>query len=103
MSDFVTVAQSADIPDGAGECVRVAGRDIALFRTGEELHAIDNTCPHAGAPLCDGYLDGSVVTCPWHCWQFDVTNGECLTVSGLEVQRYPVRVENGEVQVQVEG
>ncbi|MBV9867910.1 MAG: nitrite reductase small subunit NirD [Abitibacteriaceae bacterium] len=102
MSEFVTVAQCESLSDGVGECVRIGNKQIALFRLGEEFYAIDNECPHSGGPLCDGFTEGHKVMCPWHCWEFNITNGECLTVAGFDVESYPVRIENGTVQIQIE-
>ena len=102
MSEFVSVLQSDALADGAGERVQVEDKDIALFRIGDKFYAIDNECPHSGGPLAYGFLDGETVMCPWHCWQFDLKNGECLTIAGFDVQCYPVRVENGTVQINPE-
>lgn len=49
---------------------------VAVYHLGGRLHAISDTCPHAGASLCEGELDGDVVTCPRHGSQFRVTDGE---------------------------
>lgn len=51
------------------------GGSIVVFRIGDRLHAIRDACPHAGASLADGVLDGTVITCPRHGSQFDVTTG----------------------------
>lgn len=51
------------------------GGSIAILRIGERLCAIRDECPHAGASLADGVLEGSIITCPRHGSQFDVTTG----------------------------
>lgn len=51
------------------------GGSIAVMRVSGRLHAIRDECPHAGASLADGTLDGSIITCPRHGSQFDVTTG----------------------------
>ena len=52
-------------------------------------------------PLGCGKLEGKLVTCPNHGWQFDVTDGKCITVDrcddGCLVDTYPVKIENGEI------
>ena len=101
MANFVKAAQVADVPPGAGRCVTVVGKEIALFNVDGTFHAIDNTCLHRGGPLAEGELDGTVVTCPWHGWQYDVTTGVNVTDDTEGVQRYDVRVEGGEVLVAV--
>jgi NAD(P)H-dependent nitrite reductase small subunit len=100
MADFVKVATVDEVAPGAGRCVEVGGRQIALFNVGGTIHAIDNVCPHRGGPLAEGDLDGTAVTCPWHAWQFDVTTGQSLT-DDLVVERYEVKVEGGDVFVGV--
>jgi len=71
---------------------------ILLVRTGGEVFAVDNRCPHEGYPLHTGTLAGCALTCPWHNWKFDVRDGSCLL--GEEgVRRYPVRVVDGMVEV----
>jgi nitrite reductase (NADH) small subunit len=100
MADFVKVAATGDIASGTGKMVQVNGREIALFNAGGTFYAIDNTCPHRGGPLAEGELEGKVVTCPWHSWQYDITSGESLT-DDLKVSCYAVRVEGDAVLLAV--
>lgn len=75
----IRVAALSDIPTGTAREVTVGERVIALFNVEGTLFALDGICPHSGGPLAKGRLVGSVVTCPWHGWQFDVTTGRhCL-------------------------
>lgn len=77
--------------------VGVDGRDVMLYRRGDEIFAIGNTCPHQGGSLCDGWVEGDIVTCPLHGWEFDLRSGACMTVPGERVARYTVGVEEGGV------
>jgi NAD(P)H-dependent nitrite reductase small subunit len=89
-----------EIPPGASKVVEVREHRVAIFNVAGALHAIDNTCPHQGGPLGEGYLeDGGVVSCPWHGWTFDVRTGVSPIDPELCVRRYPVRVENGEIVI----
>ena len=54
MAEFVSVGRVDDFTPGAGKMVVVSGRHVALFRLGDEFHALDNMCLHRGGPLCDG-------------------------------------------------
>ncbi len=101
MSETVILASADSLRDGDSRAVRVGDKELALFRVGDEFYAIDNECSHYGAALCDGWSDGKTVTCPWHCWQFDVTNGKCLTVEDYDVQSYVLRIEDGQVTVEI--
>lgn len=102
MPAFVTVASAEEIPPGDAKLVRLGRREIALFNVGGRYYAIDNVCHHRGAPLVDGDLEGTVVSCPWHGWRFDVTTGRNLFNPDTGVACFPVRVEGGEVQIGVE-
>ncbi len=99
MANFVKVAEVGDVPAGTSKCVEANGKQIALFNIGGTFHAIDNTCLHRGGPLAEGELDGTVVTCPWHGWQYDVTTGVNTMDESERVERYDVKVEAGAVYV----
>ena len=58
---------------------------MALFRRGGEVFAIGNACPHQGGSLCDGMVEGDIVICPLHGWEFDLRSGACMTVPGESV------------------
>jgi 3-phenylpropionate/trans-cinnamate dioxygenase ferredoxin component len=96
---FHKAARAADIPPGTGKVVVVGGKKVALFNVGGAFHAIDNTCPHQGGPLGEGYLAGRVVTCPYHFWQFDVVQGHSPEFPEARVDRFAVRVEGQEIFV----
>jgi nitrite reductase/ring-hydroxylating ferredoxin subunit len=99
MAEFIRVARAAELPPGSSIEVEVAGRVVALFNVGGKIHAISGICPHAGGPLGEGTLDGTVVTCPWHGWQFDVSTGQNLRSPSLVQERYQVKIEDGDVLV----
>jgi len=96
---FHKVARAADVPPGTGKVVDVNGVGVALFNVAGKFHAVGNACPHQGGPLGEGFLDGSVVTCPWHFWRFDVTKGHAPEFPEMTIDRFVVRVETGEVYV----
>jgi nitrite reductase/ring-hydroxylating ferredoxin subunit len=98
----------APIADFAGRLGYVGRVDespagpIALYHVHNRLWAIADTCPHAGASLCGGELDGDVLTCPLHGSQFRVTDGARLRgPADVEVQTFPVIVEAGEAFVEL--
>ncbi|TMQ17826.1 MAG: non-heme iron oxygenase ferredoxin subunit [Candidatus Rokuibacteriota bacterium] len=95
------VAEVADLPDGQGRVVDVAGRTLAVFNVGGTFYAIDNTCPHRGGPLGEGDTEGPIVICPWHGWRWDVTTGANANNPAVRVSCYPVSVEQGAVFVTV--
>ena len=100
---WVRVANEGDLPPGGcGEFV-AGGRIVALFNVDGRFHALDGICPHQGGPLGKGELIGSIVTCPWHGFQFDVTSGQHQTSKTLVHPTFPVKVEGGEVFVDIGG
>ena len=100
---YRTVAKVGDIPEGEGRAFEVEGRTIAVILENGTYYAIDDHCPHQGAPLCDGMIEGKTVTCLWHGWRFSLEDGRWLDSpkSKVRIGSYPVRVEGDEVQVQV--
>ena len=101
MPEFVKVADRAGVHVNSGKAFTVNGKEIALFNIDGAFHAIDNTCIHQGGPLGEGELEGTVVTCPWHAWQFDVTSGKLTTGAGAGVACYACRIECDDVLVAV--
>lgn len=90
------------VASGQSIAVKANGVQIALFNIDGQLHAVDNTCTHSGGPLGEGRLTCTVVTCPWHGAQFDVTTGECQAAPATtDVTTYPVQVEDGAVFVKL--
>ena len=101
MEGFVRVSSTTDVKPGRGIVVEVNGKTLAVFNVEGIFHAIDNTCIHRGGPLGEGDLEGSVVTCPWHGWQYDVATGICLANPSAKVERYEVVVDNTDVKVRL--
>jgi NADPH-dependent 2,4-dienoyl-CoA reductase/sulfur reductase-like enzyme/nitrite reductase/ring-hydroxylating ferredoxin subunit len=90
----------ADLPDGMRQ-VQIDGKPVLLVRRGDRISAIGATCPHAGANLAEGVLDGDRVICPWHKAAFCVETGRLLDPPAVDpVACYQVRRENGRVVVE---
>ena len=96
---IVRLGKASDVPLGKGRKMVASGRELAVFNVDGCFHAIDNTCTHRGGPLGEGELEGSVVTCPWHGWQYDVTTGVCVANPAAKVVRYEVQVDGIDVKV----
>ncbi len=101
MSEYVKVAQVSDLQPGTGKVVMVKDKAIALFNVDGTFYAIDNTCLHRGGPLGEGEMEGNVVTCPWHGWQYDVKTGVSETNPSVKAQTYQVKVDGSTVMVSV--
>lgn len=102
MSDFVKVATKSEVSLGSGIKVEIKGKEIAVFNVDGNFCAIDDTCPHRGGPLSEGSLEGNVVTCPWHGWQYDLTSGACLTNPAVQQTKYEVKVQGDDILVAAE-
>ena len=102
MNNWTDVAAEADLFDGAGIAVQAAGREIALFKIEDGVWAIDNLCSHGNAKLCDGFVDGHNVECPFHQAQFSLRDGSVQCAPATEpVRAWPVRIEGGRVYLQL--
>ncbi len=102
MSDsekFTKAISTAQLAPGAGACVEIAGRRIAIFNANGEYYAIDDECPHVGGPLSDGYITDCTITCPLHAWDFDLKTGQLDGDPDTCVQTYPVRIEGEDVLI----
>ena len=102
MSGFVSVGLIGDFAPGQGRMVTVNGRHVALFRLGDEFHAIDNLCLHKAGPLCEGFIDGNdVVTCPWHGWSYEIKTGTLVQDPRVGVSKHDVRVDGDVISVRL--
>ena len=91
-------ALDADFPVG----VDINGQKLGLFLLGDEVHALEDVCPHAYALLSQGFQEDGVIECPLHAARFDIATGKCLVdVGQRDLHRFPVRVTDGRVQVQI--
>ena len=102
MSEFLKALPIAELPAGQCREALVAGKAVALFNVDGSVYALSNTCIHRGGPLGQGSLSGTSVMCPWHAWTYDVTTGESTVNPDLKVDRYEVKVEDGQVLVRLD-
>jgi nitrite reductase (NADH) small subunit len=107
-----------ELPPGSRRIVELDGRSIGVFNVDGELYALRNSCPHRGAPLCEGTVGGTMLPsdphtyvygmenrllrCPWHGWEIDLASGRpALNDRPGGVRTYPVRVDDGRVVVEL--
>jgi nitrite reductase/ring-hydroxylating ferredoxin subunit len=98
---FVTVARVEDVPPGTLMQVRAGEEEIALAHVDGEFCATQGNCLHLEGPLGEGKLEGRVLTCPWHGWQYDACTGLNEFDHAIQLRTYEVRVEDGEIQVAI--
>lgn len=100
MSDWVNVASQEEFGPGQSRIVDVEDAEIAVFNLGGRYYAIENVCTHDGSTLSGGSVEGDEIICPRHGARFCIRTGEALTAPAYEpVDTFPVRVEQGMVQV----
>ena len=101
MGERIKVTAVSEIPDHQSKIVEVQGSQVAIFNLGSQFCAIENLCPHRGGPVGEGDLDGNIVTCPWHGWQFDVTTGVSPVNPAAKVKTFPCKVAGNDICIEV--
>jgi len=97
---FVAVAAVADIPDGTMRCVAIDRERVLLAHVEGRFYALRDMCGHRSAPLSRGRLIGTIVECPLHFAQFDVTSGRLVDGPiSADVPSYEAKVAGGVVLV----
>ena len=86
------------LPQAGGRALfEFDGKSLALFNVEGDVFAIDDSCPHQGASLCGGRLEGRVIQCCAHGLRFDLRSGYLLNSTQLKVANYPVEIIDGQV------
>ncbi len=89
-----------DLPQRQPTKKKLGETEVLLIRDGENVHAYQAKCPHAGAPLEQGALCGDKLVCPWHKAVFNIADGKmCDPLALADLKQYPLRIENGQVLV----
>lgn len=111
------VARVEEIPPGGRKIVRIEGREVGVFNLDGAFYALKNVCAHQGARVCLGKvggttlpsavyefrygLEGRILRCPWHEWEYDITTGRSVFDPEVRVVTYPVEVAGGEIAVTI--
>jgi nitrite reductase/ring-hydroxylating ferredoxin subunit len=98
---LMRAAKTDEIPAGSIREFQVEGKTLAIANVGGKFYAINNTCLHRGGPLGEGELEGKIVTCPWHGWQYDVTNGKLTMNPSAGVECYGTEVKGEDIWVEL--
>lgn len=100
MSEWVKVGSAGEVAEGEIASFSVGMRQVAVANVEGDLHAVDDYCTHQQCSLAEGDLDGTIVECPCHGSQFDVTTGEAVTGPATDpVDVFEVKEEDGELRV----
>ncbi|PTL60017.1 Rieske (2Fe-2S) protein [Paraconexibacter algicola] len=103
MSDWHRLEEVTDELHGRGIVpVHVGGRDVCLVLHDGEIHAFDDACPHRRWPLHLGTLDGPVLQCRAHTWEWDVRTGELQRMRAPEcLVLHEARERDGAVEIRI--
>ena len=74
--------------------------EIVVFQTDQGYFALENRCPHAGAHLHEGMIEGNILTCIWHGWRFDLETGQCLNEYWAKILTYTVIIKGNEIYLE---
>jgi nitrite reductase (NADH) small subunit len=99
---FLRTAKLGELPAGTVREFHIEGKAVTLANVGGKIYAINNTCLHRGGPLGQGTLEGKVVTCPWHGWEFDVTTGKVVQNPQAGVDCYRTELRGEDIFVDLE-
>ena len=106
MSDWINIALEADFGPGQTQLVEIENTSIAIFNLEGKYHAIEDVCTHDGSAMlgcglpAEDIVDGDQIICPRHAARFCIRTGAALSPPAYEpVICFPVRVENGMVQI----
>lgn len=97
----IRVGKADELTPGGSKAVSAGDGEIGVFNADGSFYAVDNACPHRGGPLSEGRLEGCVVVCPWHGWQFDVTDGSLLMNPASKLKTYKVVREGDDLYVEI--
>jgi nitrite reductase/ring-hydroxylating ferredoxin subunit len=100
MADWHRVGATEEFAEGSVREARVGDRIFAVGRLDGTLFCVDDWCPHAGASLAQGMLDGGFLVCPLHGFTYDVRTGRCED-DPTPVATFPVRERDGDVEVEL--
>ncbi len=100
-SGWITVGPPLSIPDKGARIVSAPGGErIAVFRDGDQIGALTNLCAHQNGPLGEGRIIDGCVTCPWHGYQYRLSDGCAPAPFTEKLVTYNVRLgEKGKVEV----
>ena len=99
---YTKIMKCADLEIGKSAIIEVGGKEIALFNYKGNFYAIDNTCPHRGAPLGEGRIEEGILICPNHEWRFELKSGWCPQNPELSTEIYPIKVHDEKIYIRLE-
>jgi nitrite reductase/ring-hydroxylating ferredoxin subunit len=102
MSDWHDVAARDTLDPDFPLSAQIGGQQVGIYLLGDQVHAIEDVCPHAEALLSQGFVENGVIECPLHGAQFEIATGKSLTeICDRDLMCFPVRVQDGRVFIRI--
>jgi 3-phenylpropionate/trans-cinnamate dioxygenase ferredoxin subunit len=104
VSEFRTVALTADIPNNSSIALQLEGMDLLVCHSGGEFVVVENRCSHQDQPLEGGRIRNGYIFCPVHGMRYKLTDGGAVgQLTRKPINVFETRVLEGEVQVRLTG
>jgi nitrite reductase (NADH) small subunit len=102
MPSFTKLATQSELPtENEAKEFPCGDKTICVANVDGTISAMDNVCLHRGGPLGQGMIEGGKIVCPWHGWVWDPKTGEAGHSPNAKVAVYPLKIENGDVLVEI--
>jgi nitrite reductase/ring-hydroxylating ferredoxin subunit len=102
IEQFKKLCGLSELRENEGRRFIINDTEVAVFKIGQEIFALNNICPHQHtALLYDGFIEDGCVVCPAHGWMFNLKTGKQPTGSS-GVESYQTKIENDEVFIFVQ-
>ena len=102
MKNYYPIIKLSNLPSGRGTKITVKNKEIAVFRQGDKIIAVQNQCPHQNADLALGYIKDNKLYCYLHHWAFDITNGAYAFNEALRLKMYDIKIDDDQVFIGLE-
>ena len=107
-NQWTPICNESDLTSNIGVCAKVNNKQVAIFQleagTEKKLYAVDNNDPFSGSNILSRGLVGDlkgydVVASPIYKQHFDLSTGQCLEDEGVSISVYPIRTNNGKIEI----
>ena len=99
---YIKLTTQAELPgEGEAKEFELGEKTICVAKLNGTITAMDNVCLHMGGPLGQGFIEGSKLVCPWHGWEYDLQTGQVVNDPQSKLAVYPIKIENGEVLIEL--
>jgi len=97
---YYPIIEPDEVPSGERIFLEIGKAKIALFNIAGKFYAIEDVCSHDDGPVGEGEVEGTEIICPRHGARFDLVTGKALAMPAIEdIPAYPVRVQNGMIEI----